>query len=218
MSFSDTDISGSLEPPPQKAADDDSAVLERLVAEAAEGRRESFSHIVRLMSGKMLGFFYARIHNMSEAEDLTQETFLLAWKNIRQYQQRGTFAGWLFTIAINQLRTRLRRKHPYQPLNDFLPSSNADSHQQTDSDDSAAYFWGVVRQHLSHDQYTAILLHYRSSLSTEEIARAMRKSQANVKVLLHRGRLKLHQRLSESPQFQQAAAVQRNSGLKTFVV
>ncbi len=218
MSLSDTAKSGSLGAPPQGTAADGSDVLDRLVAEAAGGCRESFSQIVHLLSGKVLGFFYARIHNMSEAEDLTQETFLLAWKNIRQYQQRGTFAGWLFTIAINQLRTRLRRRRSYQPLSDFLASGHADPHQQTDSDDSAAHFWDTVRQNLSQDQYTAILLHYRSSLSTEEIARAMRKSQANIKVLLHRGRLKLHQRLSESPQFQQAAEVQKNDGLKTFVV
>ena len=62
---------------------------------------------------------YRMLHDRAEAEDVTQETFLRAWKALPDWQPRAKFSTWACTVALNLCRDRLRKKKPV--LMDELP-------------------------------------------------------------------------------------------------
>lgn len=169
-----------------------------LVVAARAGCKDSFAELVHLHTDSLLRFFYTRLRNMADAEDLTQEAFLLAWRNIDQCRQDGSFSAWLFAIALNQLRTRMRRKKILLPLMNILSCGRPGPEQHVAGKEQDEYLWGVAEKTLSTDQYNAMLLRYRAELSTGEIAEAMNKTHSHIKVLLHRARIKLHNRFGES--------------------
>lgn len=62
---------------------------------------------------------YRMLQDRAEAEDVTQETFLRAWKALPDWQPRAKFSTWACTVALNLCRDRLRKKKPV--LMDELP-------------------------------------------------------------------------------------------------
>src|SRR5690606_9501520 len=56
---------------------------------------------------------YSLLLNMQDADDVTQETFVYAFKNLNRYDSaRASFKTWLYTIAVSRCRNVYRRKHP----------------------------------------------------------------------------------------------------------
>ena len=62
---------------------------------------------------------YRMLQDRAEAEDVTQETFLRAWKQLPDWQPRAKFSTWACTVALNLCRDRSRKKKPV--LMDELP-------------------------------------------------------------------------------------------------
>lgn len=62
---------------------------------------------------------YRMLQDRAEAEDVTQETFLRAWKHLPNWQPKAKFSTWACTVALNLCRDRLRKKKPV--LMDELP-------------------------------------------------------------------------------------------------
>ena len=189
--------------------------VEQLVVQASRGCRQSFDQLTTLYEKKLLGFFYARTGRLADAEDLAQETLILAWRKMDQFRHSGSFEGWLFSIAINRLHSRIRNRRFFLPLSDMFGSSVPGPGQAANTSDQVQQFWKTVRQHLSYDQFNALLMRYRSGLSVEETAQAMGKSRTSVKVLLHRGKCRLHQRLSQTS-FLQDFLAQNSTNSGTF--
>lgn len=158
---------------------------EQLAQRARDGCLESFEELVRRHEGRLRQFLHQRTACREEAKDLTQETFVRAWRNIRRYNPRHRFATWLFTIARRQAINHWRsRPAPTAELEDThavpppAPTETAD-------------LWRVARSVLSEKQFTALWLKYAEELSVRDIARAMQLTGIHVKVLLHRGRRQL---------------------------
>ncbi len=74
-------------------------------------REESSSEtLVMEYLALVFGFIYRIVRDRAEAEDLTQETFVKAWKKLRSYDREKNFKTWLFTIAKNTAFDLLRKK------------------------------------------------------------------------------------------------------------
>ncbi len=69
-----------------------------------------FRRIHRTYRAPLQGFFRRRGFTHEEAEDLTQDTFFRVFHNMETYEDRGTFAGWLYTIADNVCRSEWERR------------------------------------------------------------------------------------------------------------
>ena len=85
--------------------------------------RSSQKKIYELYGSSMMGLCLRYCQNREEAEEVLQDGFLLMFKNIGQFQCRGSFEGWLRRIMINCALQRYRRK-----LNDFklMPLNDQD--------------------------------------------------------------------------------------------
>ncbi len=79
-----------------------------------EGDTEAWGEIVTRYKEAIFGLCLGFLRNRADAEDLTHDTFIRAYLNLRRYRLDKKFSTWLFTIASNLCRNRLRyrRYHP----------------------------------------------------------------------------------------------------------
>jgi len=83
-----------------------------LIAAAKQGDLDSFNRLVLAYQDLIFGHAYRMLGDVAAAEDATQDTFIAAFRNIRQFRG-GSFRGWLFRIITNACYDELRRKKRY---------------------------------------------------------------------------------------------------------
>jgi RNA polymerase sigma-70 factor (ECF subfamily) len=135
-------------------------------------------------------------------EDLVQETFLKAFRNIGRYDARWKFSTWLYTIAVRTSISRHRRtKVTAVPLEAEELEHPAPGPQEAlirkEEARNAGNIWLLART-LRPNEYEALWLRYAEEMPLQEIARTMKRSSVGVRVLLHRARLKLGKKLREA--------------------
>jgi RNA polymerase sigma-70 factor (ECF subfamily) len=143
-----------------------------------------------------------------EAEDLTQETFLRAVHRRDTLRDEGAQTAWLYRIATHVCLDRLRqyaRRGPLESDTDLdqvdVPEPDTPSLQKVIERDEMS---ACVQRYLNRlsDSYRAvILLHDMHELTSPEIARLLGESLANVKIRLHRARIKLRTALEAGCDF-----------------
>ena len=81
-----------------------------LVARACQGDQEAFRLIFERYSRPMISFIYDLVSNREVAEELTQETFVRAYRNLHTLREETKLSTWLFGIAKNVARESLRAR------------------------------------------------------------------------------------------------------------
>ena len=84
------------------------ATDEELAAQAAAGSRSAFEELVSRYSLRLFHFLRSCSRSDEDVEDLTQETFLRAYRNIGRYDPQRRFSTWLYTMAIRLSISRQR--------------------------------------------------------------------------------------------------------------
>jgi len=82
---------------------------EQIVERALTGDAEAFGEIVRRWERRIFALAYGMLGREEDARDATQETFLAAFRNLRNFRGEAKVSSWLHRIAINQCITRQRR-------------------------------------------------------------------------------------------------------------
>jgi RNA polymerase sigma-70 factor (ECF subfamily) len=134
-----------------------------------------------------------------DAEDMTQETFVRAFRALPRYEIRkgASFEAWLYRIAVNACRSRMRRKwYQVLPWPENAPDVIASPEQRPDrmalrSERQSEILEAV--NSLGEKHRLVVVLRYFGGLSNEEIAVALRIPSGTVRSRLHtaRGRLKV---------------------------
>src|SRR5205814_8839954 len=91
-------------PAPTSAVDD-----RGLVSLALKGDRDAFAAIVQRYQSTICALTYAGCGDLHQSEDLAQETFLAAWKNLRDLKDPALLRAWLRGIARNILHSAQRK-------------------------------------------------------------------------------------------------------------
>lgn len=89
----------------RETATSDEQILER----ALTGDAEAFGEIVRRWERRIFALTYGMLGREEDARDATQETFLSAFRNLRNFRGEAKVSSWLHRIAVNQCLTRHRR-------------------------------------------------------------------------------------------------------------
>ncbi|MCY2928938.1 MAG: RNA polymerase sigma factor [Planctomycetota bacterium] len=82
--------------------------LQRAIADAQGGGARGFEVILQLYGRRLYGFFYRATGDSHDAEDLVNELMLRLIRRLKHYQHRDRFEPWLFRIAANMARDRIR--------------------------------------------------------------------------------------------------------------
>lgn len=163
---------------------------EELAVRAQQGSFVCFSELVTRFEVRLFNFLLRRVGVSADAEDLTQDTFMRAWKNIQRYTPRWRFSTWLFTIgsrlASSHLRSAARTRAGvlYEVEARRTPDPSGAMHRA----EQRGRLWALARRTLSADQNTALWLRYVDGLSIQEIAYILGKSQVGIRVSLFRAR------------------------------
>jgi RNA polymerase sigma-70 factor (ECF subfamily) len=104
-------ISNNAAPPVSPIASDELTEVEA-IRRARDGDRTMFEYLYRLHSPRVYALCLRMVGNTTEAEDLTQDTFLLLLRKIHTFRGESAFSTWLHSLAVNVVLMRLRRKSP----------------------------------------------------------------------------------------------------------
>jgi len=177
------------------AADSGDPTDAALVTRCLNGQREAFEELFDRHGPRIYNIVYRLCGNPTEAEDLTQETFLRAFTTLHTLRQPQAFAGWLSRIATNTSLGILRRRRSlaFVELSEEVANTFPDdSHWQSPQD---VVLTGDDRQavratleRLVPSQRVALALREVEGLSYADIARTLGVSSGAVEVLIFRAR------------------------------
>ncbi len=156
--------------------------------QAEETVFSAFEQIVRDYTAPLMRFIYTRVRCPEDAEDICQETFLKAFRSRDSFDGQSSLKTWLFSIAYHETVSFLRKKK--LPTSGSLQLLSAEAASSNPQNHDLETIWTWARE-LPAEQYTLLWLKYKEELSTEEIARILRKSRLSTRVMLHRARRRL---------------------------
>lgn len=154
-----------------------------VVARARKGDSDAFRLLVDRNSRSIFRLAYRMTGSTQDAEDLLQETFLRAYRNLDLFQERANFRTWLYRIAVNCSLDWLRKRRPYEELNeniepDYEGSEAVKNSSRTNPDRMILQL--EVRERvkaalgeLSPVEKAAFVLRHFEGMTIEEISRTL---------------------------------------------
>ena len=188
----------------------DSANINSLVDRAVCGNFEAFDQIMVHYRERMYGVIYNMTLNHSDAADLTQETFVKAFRSISKFKKKSSFFTWLYRIGVNLTLTFLKRKRKRKlfSFDHFLGNSEAnDRHSELTSKEVTSDKFTLLNElheklnealsKLSDKHRTIVVLYEIDGLSHKEISQIMKCTEGTVRSRLHYAKLQLQSTLSD---------------------
>ena len=150
-----------------------------------------FSELYRTHLRDVYSYAYYRVGNHHDAEDLTEQTFLQAYRHFeRALRESGgrPLRPWLIRIAhnlaANLYRDRSRRPQSVLDENTPLAAPHSTEDLVSGRDELARVLEGITR--LADDRREALIMRFALGMDNREIARALGRSDGATKVLIHR--------------------------------
>jgi len=175
---------------------------EHYIERVLNGDQSSFAILVGRHKNMAFTIANRILKNREEAEEITQDAFLKAYKSLKSFKQKSKFSTWLYKIVYNLSVSQVRKKKTkvYSIDDDEkqhfeLPEASYKM-DELEQKDQKKYLEKAIEQ-LSEEEQTIILLFYHQELSSEEIASIVNLSISNVKVKLFRVRKKLYEHLNQ---------------------
>lgn len=192
---------------------DDAELLGRLLG----GDESAFTELVRRYHVTLVKIARYYVASAATAEDVAQDTWIAVLKGIERFEGRSSFKTWLLRICVNRARTSGVKEHrtiPFDP-NESGPSVSSQRFDQagmwseppvpfTEAIDSRldnSALLNAVRKaidELGEPQQAVVTLRDVEGLSTQEVATLLGLSEANVRVILHRGRARVREIVEEA--------------------
>lgn len=174
---------------------DDNFYIDRI----KNGDKAAYSYLVNRYSDMVYSLVFKLLKNQADAEDLSQEVFIAAFKSLPAFKGSAKFSTWLYRIAYNKAVSELRKNNPelLTEKESFLENRGGAEFQNSglsDEEEAIAQLQKAIRD-LSQEEQLLIMLHYFENQSIEEISQVTRLSESNVKVKLFRTRKKLKEQL-----------------------
>jgi RNA polymerase sigma-70 factor, ECF subfamily len=173
-----------------------------IVARVRSGETALFEVIMRRHNQRLFRAARAIVRNDTEAEDVMQESYVLSYEHLAQFEGRASLATWLTRIAVNEALGRLRRGRRVESIEStrapeaihmVTPSSTSPEQETSDRELCALLERAVDR--LSEDARTVFVLRAVEGMSGAETAECLGITEENVKTRLHRARASIQENL-----------------------
>src|SRR6516162_2809898 len=165
-----------------------------LVAQSLAGDRDAYGRIVTRYQTLICSIAYSATGSLSQSEDLAQETFVTAWKQLADLREPEKLRAWLCRISRNltydALLSEVREPvHKAKPLEDIkeAPASDPLPSDSTISREEEAILWRLIER-IPENYREPLVLFYREHQSVEHVAAALDLNADAVKQRLSRGR------------------------------
>ena len=185
---------------------DDAELLRRLLG----GDEKAFTELVVRYNVTLIRVALYYVNNQASAEDVAQDTWIAVLRGVDRFEGRSSFKTWLFRILVNRARSTGTKEHRSIPVNPIGSDASVAANRFddggawrvppapfTDAIDNAVANEKIVRSvreaivRLPEPQRAVVTLRDVEGLSTMEVAELLELSEANVRVILHRGRARV---------------------------
>ena len=180
-----------------------------LTARIKGGDADAFYELVRPYERAVFLTAMSLVKNEADAEEVSQEAILKAFKSLSRFRQEAKFSTWLIQISINEAKMKLRkdRRHLYESMEegqkndegDYIPKDFADWREIPSEALEQKELHKALSQamdSLSEKYRTVLILRDVQHLSIDETAKILSISEANVKTRLCRARLQMRDALA----------------------
>lgn len=184
---------------------------DEVLVERARGKDEAaFEELVGRYEDKLYRLAMRFVRNETDAQEILQDAFLSAWRNLPAFEGRAQFGSWMYRVTVNAalMLLRSRNRHPEVTVDDIEPTALNDAVAESGQTLRGSADWSQradeqlqsleMRRHiqasvdaLPEGLRTVFLLRDVEELSTEDTAGLLGLSVPAVKTRLHRARLAL---------------------------
>ncbi|HAU59074.1 MAG TPA: RNA polymerase subunit sigma-24 [Opitutae bacterium] len=184
--------------------------VDDLVTYALNGDFVAFDKIVGLYKERLYSVIYNMTFNHEDAADLTQDTFVKAFRSLSKFKRKSTFFTWLYRIGVNMTLTHLKKKRArkFFSFDQILSGeiSNKEIASLSSKETSSVKKTLLNELHeklnealskLSDKHRTIVVLFEIDGLSHKEIASIMKCTEGTVRSRLHYAKLQLQSLLGE---------------------
>ena len=166
--------------------------LEQLISNCKKNDTKAQSQLYKLFSSKLFSVCLKYSRNYAEAEDNLQDSFMTIFKKIEQYNNRGSFEGWIKRITINTALQRYREKSVFKIVNE---ENIKDVSVEIEDDDISVDFLLKIIQELP-DRYRLVFnLYVLDGYSHKDVAKMLSITTGTSKSNLARARSILKEKI-----------------------
>lgn len=169
-----------------------------LIKGLRKGKEDAYRQIIEEYGNKLLRTCYLILKDREEAEDVVQETFIKVFQKLDTFKENSSFFTWIYAIALNLCRDRLRKKQDMLTLEDeWVGENDVEFHVEKNIDRE------ILRKEIfdMNSLYREILvLFYFEELSIKEISNLLNEKEGTIKSKLSRGRNILRESLLKGGQ------------------
>lgn len=169
----------------------------QLITRTQQGDPEAFTPLVRKYHPKLYTYIFGRIKSAEIAKDLTQDTWLKAFRALHTFRGDSAFAAWIYRIAENVCIDFFRKQKGSQdvePLHAVDERTLIDTHfspcRDLERQELRVYLRAGI-QDLTQTRKHVFLLYYAQDLSIKQIATRLKKSEGTIKSHLRNARHQL---------------------------
>lgn len=157
---------------------------------------ERAEYILNTYGDSILRYAYSYLHNMSDAEDILQDTLIQYLKTDPVFESAAHEKAWLLRVAANLSKNRL-------DYNSIRKTDELNEELAADERDDLSFVWEAVKS-LPVKYREVIHLFYHEGCSVREISNILKRPEATVRSDLHCGRERLREILREEYDFDEA--------------
>ncbi len=178
--------------------------LEQLIVNCKKNDTKAQSQLYKLFSSKLFSVCLKYSRNYAEAEDNLQDSFVTIFKKIKQYNNKGSFEGWIKRITINTALQRYREKSVFKIVNE---GNIEDVSVAIEDDDISIDYLLKIIQELP-DRYRLVFnLYVLDGYSHKEVANMLNITTGTSKSNLARARFILKEKIENYKARQQSQSL-----------
>ncbi|UCD38095.1 MAG: sigma-70 family RNA polymerase sigma factor [Fidelibacterota bacterium] len=168
-----------------------------LIRAAQSGDQRAFHELVAMYDGRIMALTLQLLKNKEDAEDIYQEVFIKAWRNLSSFEFKSDFYTWLYRIAANTCFSYRSGRHRHHLENISLEEGYHDAYNEENPDRSEQqqHIIDAVNE-LPQKQKTVFVMRYYQGHKLGDIATLLGLTTGTVKRYLHRATLKLRKDLA----------------------
>ena len=172
--------------------------IDALVRKASGGDAGAFGTLYDHYLDLIYRHIYYRVGDVHDAEDLTQQVFMKAWKALGKYKKKSAFGAWLMTISRNLIIDHYRARKEKDSIDEKfdLESRDPGPEEIAEASFEQERIKKVINR-LPEEQQQVIIMKFIDCYEYKEIADMLGKKEGAVRIIQHRALRKLHQLLDE---------------------